>query len=160
MIALRRILVPVDFSECSDAAIEHALYLRKHLDARVSLLHVWESPVYTGVESMLLIEGPSEQRMSLAEYVRTQAERAMEKLLEDLAARGEQGLEARVVAGDPASTIVDASAEHDLVVMGTHGRGVIAHLLLGSVAERVVRKARCAVLTVHSPATSPATPKG
>ncbi len=156
MIAFRRILVPVDFSECSDAAIEHALYLRKRLDARVELLHVWESPVYTGVESMLLIEGPSEQKMSLAEFVRVQAERAMSKLLEDLAARGEQGFAARVVPGDPASAIIDASGEYDLVVMGTHGRGAIAHLLLGSVAERVVRKARCAVLTVHAAESSDA----
>ena len=76
MIAFRRILVPVDFSECSDAAIEHALYLRKQLDARVDLLHVWESPVYTGVESLLLIEGPAELKMYLAEFVRVQAERA------------------------------------------------------------------------------------
>src|SRR5690606_11141005 len=112
MVAYRRILVPVDFSACSDAAIEHALFLRKHLDAQVELLHVWETPVYTGVDSLLLIEDPSGKKTSLTEFVRVQAEHAMQEQLDSLAKKGERGLSGRVVPGDPANEIVGASGDY------------------------------------------------
>jgi nucleotide-binding universal stress UspA family protein len=177
MPSLRRILVPVDFSDCSDAAIEYALFLRGPFDAKVELLHVWESPVVPGIEGMLLVappegahlrgetappnEGPMEashgatsllqgRRVTLTEYVRAQAESALRGLLDDLAARGHRGLTGRLAAGDPARAIADVSGEYDLVVMGTHGRGAIGHLLLGSVAEKVVRRAHAPVLTIHA----------
>ena len=69
------------------------------------------------------------------------------------AAAGRKDLPSEVLTGSPARTIVDAARQHqcDLIVMGTHGRHGMAHLLLGSVAERVVRTAACPVLVVRRP---------
>ena len=146
--SLNRILVPTDFSETADAALAYAKDLAARLSASLHLVHVYADPysasayapeVYTSV--------PPEVRQRALEEVR---ERLFERLdaSEEYQFRGTRG----VVRGLVAPQIVSyaASQDIDLIVMGTHGRRGVAHLLLGSVAEHVVRIARCPVLTVRA----------
>lgn len=147
--AIRRILVPTDFSTCSAAAMEVAIDLAKTYGAEVELLHVWMVPPSMGIEASLVVEGPGGERLSLAELVHVEAERALARAADELARRGLSRVHTRLVLGDPALKILAESERFDLIVMGTHGRGAIGHALFGSVAERVVRKSRCPVLTVR-----------
>jgi nucleotide-binding universal stress UspA family protein len=153
MSSFRRILVPIDFSTPSDLALERAIELATALAARIELLHVWASPEFVPIDSSLTIATPGGEKINLTEYLRRQADKSLDELLASLQKRGIHGVTGRAVMGDPADEIVAASKTHDLVVMGTHGRRAIAHLFLGSVAERVVRRASCPVLTVRSEAT-------
>lgn len=147
--AIRKILVATDFSACSDHALEYALLLRGRFDATLELLHVWEIPQGIGVEAMPFVAMQGGDRVSLMDYVRSEAERALADKVSELKRRNVV-VTPRLVPGNAAQAIVDASAGCDLVVVGTHGRGAVMHLLLGSVAERVVRKSKVPVLTVRS----------
>jgi nucleotide-binding universal stress UspA family protein len=144
---LESILVPVDFSECSRAAIEHALFLAKPFGAKVEVLHVWEAPNYRGAEHVI-VRDETGTHLPLVEYVQRQTEIELREFTAGLP------VESSTASGDAFTLIVEASKHHDLVVMGTHGRGALSHLFLGSVTERVVRKAHCPVLTVHRPSPS------
>ena len=140
------ILVPTDFSETADAALEHASSLAGRLGASLHLLHVFTDP-YLGVV------GTEPYAPPLPEM----RERALEDVRACLATRlAAQQTAARpgacaIVSGLTAKQIAQYAADHaiDLIVMGTHGRRGVAHLLLGSVAEHVVRTASCPVLTVR-----------
>ncbi len=147
---IRKVLVPVDFSECSDAAFEMARAIVERFQARLEVVHVWAAPVYAGTEAVV-VHTPEGSNLTLAQYVHAQAEEQMRDFMKRLEGRGVRNVGSQVLSGDPVETIVKLSTEHDLIVMGTHGRSGIAHLFLGSVAERVVRRAKCAVLTVHAP---------
>jgi nucleotide-binding universal stress UspA family protein len=148
-LTVARILVPTDFSETADAALQYAKVLAGQFGASIDLLHVFSNPydvaVYTPEVYAPL---PPEMR-----------ERALEEARECLSARFTPAEERRfggtrtIVTGLTASQIVEYADEHgvDLIVMGTHGRRGVAHLLLGSVAEHVVRTAACPVLTVRDP---------
>jgi nucleotide-binding universal stress UspA family protein len=153
--AIRRILVPVDFSPASRAALEYAVFLARRFDAGVEVLHVWEPPLYVGPEITITAPG---RAVTLAEFARTEASRGMEEFLASLDRAGLPSLNGRVDSGPPAATILRvATDEHcDLIVMGTRGRTGLAHALLGSVAEKVVRRASCPVVTVHAPDGKPA----
>lgn len=143
-----RILVPVDFSDCSLEALECAVQAAKEFAASVTILHVIEPASY-GLDFTLSHAG---------DVQKTKA--ALEKRLGDLAAllRG-QGLSAQsqLQSGAPGDAILnDARAVGaDLIVMGTHGRRGFSHLVSGSVAEAVLRQAPCLVLTVKSPRFGP-----
>ena len=142
-----RILVPTDFSATSDAALSCARVLADKFGASLHLLHVLEDPFTVGalVGSGEIPDAP-ELRAALLKDAET-------KLAHRLTAHDRQQLRAttQVIVGSPALTIVDyASNGHmNLIVMGTHGRTGMAHLLMGSVAERVVRLASCPVLTTR-----------
>lgn len=143
MIRLKRILVPHDFSETSDAAVKYAVAFAQNFGAALSLLHVSSKATFEmGTEFPLGLEE------SLDAAVR-------ERMLKILAPTDQAALktEFQILEGTPAVEIVRYAKEHDvdLIIMGTHGRGFIAHAVLGSVAEKVVRTAPCPVLTVHSP---------
>jgi universal stress protein A len=148
MTAIKRILVPVDFSGSSRAALSHALELRTALGSRVSVLHVYEASGFVGVESLVLL--PVDRPSQRWEQVRSDLLRELEHFL---------GLErpsvdeVRVEAGVPTDVIpeVARSGEFDLVLMGTHGQGPISHVALGNVAEGVLRKAHCRVMTLRLP---------
>ena len=146
MTRITRILVPTDFSETADAALEYAFLLASRFDASVQLLHVLDDPFVTDGFS-------PEAYIAEAPTLRT-------AMLKDAQARLTHRAEAReatvtvtseVLFGHGAKTIAEYAAERDadLIVMGTHGRTGVAHLLLGSVAERLVRIAPCPVLTVR-----------
>ncbi len=137
---ITRILVPTDFSETSDKALEYARLLATRFGASLCLLHVLNDPhIGEGPRSNSALAGSQSMRAAaLADAHARLAERA----------RGATATD--VVLGDCAMAIVEyaASSGSDLIVIGTHGRTGVAHLLLGSVTERVVQTAPCPVLTV------------
>ena len=145
-VEIRLILVPVDFSAQSDAAFEYALALAGKLGARLDLLHVFQVPAFAFPDAAVAI--PTETLVEV--------QKAAEARLGTLQKRAEQaGVPATtdLFEGAPFVEIVRAARarEVDLIVMGTHGRTGLRHALLGSVAEKVVRKAPCPVLVVRSP---------
>ena len=144
MIALKNILVPTDFSECANAAVKYGRELAEHFGARLHLLHVVQDPYRHawGVESVPLTG---------YDFVQQWQQTALETLQKSVAEAAKAVTTMSCPIGVPVDEIVRYAREHEigLVVMGTHGRGAVAHVFLGSVAERVVRKAPCPVLTVH-----------
>ncbi len=138
---IRRILVPVDFSAPSDGALDFAIELAQKLGAEVHLMHVYQLPVYALPDGAMMA-GP--------EFT-TKVTTELQKSLTDLAkSKPGSPLKTHLVEGVPYREIVRMAGEldADLVVMGTHGRTGIRHLLLGSVAERVVRSSEVPVITV------------
>jgi universal stress protein A len=153
MTKLSRILVPVDFSGCSRAALRHAAMLGKSFGATIDLLYVWEAPAFVAPEAMIGAAGTTQ---TLAQLAGDQARTAMKEFVTQAREDGIEVANTRVEQGDPARTIVEIAEEgdYDLVAMGTHGRSGFAHLLLGSVAEKVVRRSPKPVLTVRTPEQS------
>jgi nucleotide-binding universal stress UspA family protein len=149
MIPIHRILVPTDFSEPAAAALKWAATLAKEFDARLYLLHVVPEP-YAYPWGTELSTLPMTD-------VLAQSEEASRGRLKELAASTNLPVD-RVVTNAVIGTPVDQvlalvkDQQIDLVVLGTHGRGLVGHLLLGSVAERVVRRSPVPVLTVHGEA--------
>ena len=149
------IFVPTDFSPASDAALEYAKVLAERFGASLHLVHVLEDGVVTGAfgTEVYVPETPG-----MHEGMHHDAETRLEQRFPKAMRERMRG-DIEIVAGTSARTIVDLAAERhaDLIVMGTHGRHGVAHMLMGSVAEKVVRSAPCPVLTVHAmPATLPA----
>jgi len=141
-----KILHPTDFSECAEEARGEAIRLARGLGAELIVLHV-------AVEAPLYSEGL--MRKGELQKVYEAQRRWSEQTLEALAAKvREAGVAARwtVSTGVPFKEIVKAAAaeQADLIVMGTHGRTGLDRLLLGSVADRVIRSAGCPVLTVRA----------
>jgi len=151
MFRVARILVPVDFSACSRAAMEFAAYFAGRFGASVDVLHVWEPPRYVIPE--VTVEVPGEPKKTLLEFARSEAGKEMESFLEELQRSGTVKVRGRLESGDPTEVILELTDtdEYDLVVMGTHGRTGLSHLFLGSVAEKVVRRSRKPVLTIRHP---------
>ena len=148
MTPITRILVPTDFSATADAALDYAYGLAGKFGASIELLHVLDDP--------FVVDGMSaEAYISEAPALRTaMLQEARERLRHRSGARdGVTHIDTEVLFGHGARTIAEYAAERgtDLIVMGTHGRTGFAHLLLGSVAERLVRTAPCPVLTVRHP---------
>lgn len=142
-VTLERILVPVDFSDCSLDALEYAVVVAQQAEASLMLLHVLE-PVSYGLDFTL---GHIRTREQLRE--------SWTKRLEELAFSHQQShvqMKSGLRGGLPVDSILDSAQTLpcDLIVMGTHGRRGISHAFSGSVAEAVLRKARCPVLTVRS----------
>jgi nucleotide-binding universal stress UspA family protein len=146
---MSRILVPVDYSACSRAALEHAAVLAKSFGASIDLLYVWEAPAFVAPEAMVGAAGTTQ---TLAQLARDQAEAAMREFADKARSDGIEIAGCRVEQGEPARRIVEIADKegYDLIAMGTHGRSGFAHLLLGSVAEKVVRRATRPVLTVRT----------
>jgi universal stress protein A len=142
---ITRILVPTDFSESADEAFAYALTLADQVGATLHLVHVFDDPDAVGLYSGPYVPLPAEMRADILADIRR-----------ELAARvtadaSRRGVTSEVLTGSPARTIVEGAKQQqcDLIVMGTHGRHGMAHLLLGSVAERVMRTAACPVLVVR-----------
>jgi len=134
--------VPLDFAESSQRILETALRVASP-EGKVTLLHVVEwLPIVT--ESAFGIYPHRKDIDKLKQL-------SMEKLEHEAKAHSEHELKTRVKEGKPATAILDAvrQIQPDLIVMGTHGRSRLDHLLIGSVAERVMRKAPCDVLLVR-----------
>ncbi len=141
MLAIQTILHPTDFSASSDGAFQLTCALARDYGARVVVLHVWVPPVIVygeGVVPPVPEEYQAESREKL-ERVQSQDPKV--------------ALEHRFVEGDAATEILRQAGETkaDLIVMGTHGRKGLTRFLMGSVAEQVVRRAPCPVVTVKTP---------
>ena len=147
MIKISKILVATDFSEVADAALDYGRTLAEHFRADLHLLHV---------AGDLLTANPGLGYVPDLTAVQREGEESALKQLEGrLATQGQIAhVYRRVITSNaPARTIVEyaKTASIDLIVIGTQGRSGVSRLLMGSVAERVVRTAPCPVLTVHHP---------
>ncbi len=149
VMTIRQILVPTDFSEPSEAALDSAAELARALGASIDVLHVWEAPVFVP-PSMLPDAGVAD--LSMLEIYRKNAESALEQFVAKAKDRGVSVRASFAELGPAAYTIADFARrrEYDLIVIGTHGRTGLAHIVIGSVAERVVRYAPCPVLAVRA----------
>ena len=147
MIGINNILVATDFGEAADAALGYGRELAGRFGATLHVLHVVED-----IAVAFAVETYSAVVPEIQEEVETAARRRLHELIVDSDGSGPRTTSA-LRKGPPTETIVDYAREHgiDLIVMGTHGRGALAHLVMGSVAERVVRLAPCPVLTVRHP---------
>ncbi len=148
---VERILVPIDFSDCSSKALDYALAFAEQFEASLILLHVVEPAVYP--ENYLVVQT------------------AADEMNQDLVQAGRERLAAlsrkRIGGKVPSETLVRLGRAHseipdtaralgaDLIIIGTHGYTGLKHVLLGSTAERVVRYASCPVLTVRLRAAGP-----
>ena len=134
------LVVPVDFEEASQKALAVAKDLGARLGAEVVLVHVYQVPLFTypGLEPSLL--------PTFTVEIAAAAKRAVQRLSESTG-----GLRAFVREGDPATEIIAVAKEvgATMIVMGTHGRGGLAHLFLGSVAEKIMRESPVPVMTVR-----------
>jgi nucleotide-binding universal stress UspA family protein len=142
----KRICCPIDFSDASRAAMEVAADLARRFGAELVLLHAYPIPGYTFpdgsvVASPRMMQDLADQAQKHLEEWRADAEKLM----------GGPRVTAEKAVGEPAAEILEAArdARADLIVMGTHGRTGLEHALMGSIAERVVRRAHCPVLTVR-----------
>jgi len=145
-IAIRRILIPLDFSHHAEAILEWGAHLAKEHGSQVILVHAYHLPVeFQQLEGAYL---PPDFWTN----VKTEAQQVLERHAERLRAQG-VAVETVVREGYPATVIQEEAEEQhaDLIVIGTRGLSGLKHLLLGSVAERVVQKAPCPVLTVKTP---------
>ena len=152
---MARILVPVDFSSCSWAALDQAFEVATRTSATMVLLHVWKPPQHVLPEMVIFFPGNQEQ--SLSDYAMAEAGKEMERFLAALSPERRQLVRTKIVLGQPVTSILEEaqSGAYDMVVMGTHGRRGLSHFFLGSVAEQVVRRAACPVLTVRGPKGPP-----
>lgn len=145
MFGMKHILVPTDFSESSDRALAMALELARAFDSRVTLLHVWSIPNMGYAEALTW---PVEDMQRAARKSLDEAAEATLKRYPKVDTLLREGLEWK--------QIIEAVNELrcDIVVMGTHGRHGLSRLVLGSVAEKVVRLSNVPVLTVGLPKES------
>jgi nucleotide-binding universal stress UspA family protein len=142
-----RILVPTDFSPPSDAALEYARILAAKFGSSLQILHVIDDPT---AASEFVPDGFAPSTEDIRTALLDQAHKRLERLM-NFVDRSRYHAHAEAVLGLPAQSIVDyaTATGTGLIVMGTHGRTGLAHLLMGSVAEQVVRTAPCPVLTVR-----------
>lgn len=136
----KKILFPTDFSHAGDAALALATSLARDMSATLVILHVEEPPPAYGGGMYYGLPDPSTQEL--------------ERMLREIKPADENvPFEHHLITGDPASGVVRFAETHDveLIVMGTHGRTGFSRLLLGSVAEEVVRRAPCPVLSLKQP---------
>jgi nucleotide-binding universal stress UspA family protein len=138
----KRILCPVDFSDNSSAALGYASTLAKESQAKLYLVHVDDSQI------------PYDAGFAAYVAPADNTEALQEQLESIVPTQDDVEFERQLLIGHPADSIVDFAKRHDvdLIVMGTHGRTGVARLLMGSIAEAVVRRAECPVLTVKHPA--------
>jgi universal stress protein A len=147
MRTLSHVLVPIDFSACSRAALDYAAFLANGHGAAIDVLHVWQ-PMQSAWDSA------DRGWDRLVVFERTEAGKQMKEFLAHLEDEG-IGLQVRgrLESGDPCATILRVAAEndYDLIIMGMHGEHTdLTSLILESVAESVVRRAACPVLTIRA----------
>jgi len=150
MLNLKKILYPTDFSEYSLAALPYAAVLAQQNDAQLYCLHVVEMPKEEHLigDYMVPLNVPHVPEDKILRTARTRLERFVSEHLSEI-----DNVTPRVLTGTPFVEIIRYARDQfiDLIVIGTHGHSALAAMLLGSVAEKVVRKAPCPVLTVRDP---------
>jgi nucleotide-binding universal stress UspA family protein len=152
MSPIHRIVVGVDFDECSERAVDHAIELARALEANVAVVHSYELPMYWGFPTGAIVA-----TADMAERIVEAAKAGLQSIAEK---RKRAGVElSTVLRNGAAAEQVGAAAQElgaDLIVVGSHGRRGLSHAFLGSVAERIVRTASRPVLVVRSPPEVPA----
>ncbi|MCA9526224.1 MAG: universal stress protein [Myxococcales bacterium] len=144
---IHKILVPVDFSSCSRAALEAATDMAAKYGASVEAVHVHEPPYAVG---HVTVQVPGMGEVAMIDFMHGQAQKLLDEMLADCHAPGVT-VTRTLLAGLPEKLIVEHAQEggHDLIVMGTHGRRGFSRFLMGSVTERVLRLAPAPVLVVR-----------
>ncbi len=144
----QRILVPVDYSEHSRHSVRVAAELAVKVGATVDIVHVWDRPTY--VSDGVMVRRQGEEQRSLADLIRENAESDMNAFLAKLELPAGVKLNHRMCTGEPAQRLVEEARTggYDLIVVGTHGRAGVLHLLLGSTAERLIRLSPVPVLVI------------
>lgn len=147
MIKLKKVLVPTDFSESARHAFSYGVSFAREFKAELVLLHVVEN-LTVGYASDLFPVPMAEVFQEISGYAKAE----LQKLAEEARKRGVSVTEL-VVQGKPSAEIIRHAAENevDMIVLGTHGKGMLDQALFGSTTERVVRRAPCPVLTVRKP---------
>lgn len=145
---VRKILFPTDFSSCSDAAIDVLVALATQMNASITAVHVVHVPEQFGPYEAWVYD-----RLEVEKAIVKETQAHLEKYVQEKIPKSIP-TDWRVLTGPPDLEIAGfaKTGGFDLVVMGTHGRGGVSHLLIGSVAEKVVRRCPCPVLTVRPPA--------
>jgi nucleotide-binding universal stress UspA family protein len=150
MMTLKRILVPTDFGEAADSALMYGRTLARAFGATLDVVHVTQDMRMASVASEIAYAAVV---ADLQRDVDATAKKKLEQLLIDSDGSGPPTKSVILTSNAPAWAIVEYAQNEniDLIVMGTHGRKAVAHFLMGSVAEKVVRTASCPVLTVRHP---------
>ena len=148
-IQIKKILFPTDFSENSEHALNYALILAKLTQAELQLLHVIEPLTYPPAGELF---GPMLDEVELTMKMEVAFQRQLDERVATLKNEYPR-VYGRQATGNPFLEIIRAAHEggFDMIIMGTHGRSGLAHVLIGSVAEKVVREGPCPVLTVKHP---------
>lgn len=148
MKAISKILVPVDFSDCSRAAVEAALQVAGKFEAELELLHVHEVPFTAGA---VLVRTQDGREVTMDAFLGEESRRLLDEMVESVEALAKAPHHEVVQGGVAHVSIVERAKaiDADMIVMGTHGRSGLSHLLMGSVAEKVLRAAPCPVLVVR-----------
>jgi len=145
---IHRILVVDDYSQTSRPAVDAAITIAKQFDSEVLLLHAWQLP--NNVLPEWVVHEPGDAPQPIYTLARARAARSMETAVGETRHRYAR-VSGRAEQGDPEDVIVDVAARgFDLVVMATHGRTGLSHMWNGSIAERVLRRVTCPVMTVHA----------
>lgn len=149
----KHLLVPLDFSGCATRALEIAVGLATRESASLTLIHVSPLPPNLPPDALVTPPGAAEP-IRIGEYTTRTSREQLQSIATPLR---ERGLDVRTLAraatsGDVAGEVLRAASEAgaDVIVMGTHGRTGLSHLLLGSIAEKVIRRAAIPVITVRS----------
>lgn len=146
MTTFQRILVATDFSETSSHAVKYAIEMARTFGAELHVLHVLET------EIPLMVDGIAYLPPHLIEEIEKGAATQLEQVIPP-EERNNLSVILSLRRGSAFMEIIGYARDQqmDLIVMGTHGRGALSHVLLGNVAEKVVRKAPCPVLTIRHP---------
>ena len=146
MVNIKNILCPIDYSVYSEMALKYAIEFAEKYQAKLYLVHVLDIRVYD-------INDPDLYNVNIVdeETINKLRERLLKCVNEDT--KSKLSVEAIIIQGVPFAEIIRTAKECkiDLIVLGTHGRTGLSHALMGSVAEKVVRKAPCPVLTIRHP---------
>ncbi len=145
MIKLKKILCPIDHSDCSKEALKYAVSFALRDEAILYLLHVIDIRTFDENLDTITKQMPDDKS------IQQLREKLLECVPEEI--RSDMNIEAIVVQGIPFVEIITTAKQNsvDMLVIGSHGRTGLAHMMLGSVSEKVVRKAPCPVLTVRQP---------
>jgi nucleotide-binding universal stress UspA family protein len=146
MLEFKRILSPIDFSKTSTHAFDYAVALAERLGAELQVVHVYQVPVY------MMPEGVYEMPPDFGEEYLAKLEEQLKSFIQTRVS-GKIPVSTRILEGVPYVEIVQYAKDvaADLIVIGTHGRAGLSHLLMGSVAERVVRTSDIPVVTIRLP---------
>ena len=144
---IKKILVPIDFSDYSKNALKYAAQFAKQFNAKIYLIYVVEPMIYPADFSMGQVAIPSTDI-----DLHSRAEEELKKLSKDIV-NSNSRVEILIKTGKPFVEIIEAASANDidLIIIATHGHTGVEHLLFGSTAEKVVRKAPCPVLTLREP---------
>ncbi len=145
MINLKRILCPIDHSECSKEALKYAVSFAMKDNAKLYLLHVVDIRTFNESIDAMSKQIPDEETLKQLKI------KLLDCIPEEI--RDDMNVEALVIQGIPFAEIISTAKSNniDMIVLGSHGRTGIVHMMMGSVSEKVVRKAPCSVLTVKNP---------